>query len=76
MDSSIYVKRLEDGDEPPGWYRARVSVYDNPAETTVSRTIDLRTVDWLPCSRRAKRFTPLILTPVTTKSKQKPCLKY
>jgi len=31
---------------------------------------------WLPCSHRARRFVPLHLCPVSTKSKQKPCLKY
>ena len=24
LDSSIYVKWVEQGDEPPGWYQARV----------------------------------------------------
>jgi len=27
LDSSIYVKWVEEGDEPPGWYHARVSEY-------------------------------------------------
>ena len=63
INSSIYVKWLEDN-EPPDWYRARVSeyfqdgsctiVYDETTEATVSETIDLKTVEWLPCSQRAK----------------------
>ena len=27
LDSTVHVKRVEEGDEPPGWYRARVSEY-------------------------------------------------
>ena len=60
MDSSTYVKWLEDGDKAPDWNLARVSeyfqdgscmiIYDDSAETTVSETINLRTVDWLPYS--------------------------
>jgi len=87
INSSIYVKWLEeDDDEPPGWYQARVSeylqdgfctiTYDETAKATVFETVDLRTVEWLPCSRRARRFVPLHLCLVSTKSKQKPCLKY
>jgi len=49
---------------------------DETAEATVFETVDLRTVEWLPCSRRARRFVPLDLCPIFTKSKQKPCLKY
>ena len=60
LNSSIYVKWVKEGDEPPGWYRARVSeyfqdgsctiVYDDTEHTTISETIDLCTVEWLPCS--------------------------
>jgi len=80
------VKWVEEGDEPPGWYRARVSeyfkdgsctiIYDDSAKATISETINLQTVEWLPCSRRAKRFVPLSCKPVTAKSKPKPSLKY
>ena len=49
------MKRLENSDEPPGWYRARVSEYfkdgsctimhDDTPEATVFETIDLRIVE-------------------------------
>ena len=81
-----YVKRLGSSDEVPGWFRARVSeylrdgsctiTYNDTPEAAVFEIIDLRTIEWSPCSGRAKRFVPVHLTPVTTKSKQKPCLKY
>ena len=86
LDSSIYVKWVEQGDEPPGWCRARVSeyfqdgsckvVYDDTPGATVFEIIHLQTVEWLPCSRCTKRFVPLDSIPVTLKSKWKPSPKY
>ena len=43
---------------------ALAQLYDDTPEATVFETIDLRTVEWLPCSRRAKRFVPVYLIPV------------
>ena len=86
LDSTIYVKWVEEGDEPLGWHRARVSeyfqdgsckvIYDDSLEIIVSVTISLHTVEWLPCSRRAKRFVPINATPVTTKPKRNPSPKF
>ena len=84
--STIYVKWLEEGDEPPGWYRATVSnyfqdgscllIYDETSDSTVSEVINLNLVDWLPCYKNAKRFVPLGCTPRSSKGKWKSCLKY
>ena len=86
IDSAIYVKWVEQGNEPPGWYRARVSeyfqdgtcriVYDDTPTSTVSEMVDLSSVDWIPCSRRAKRFVSLDCTPKSLKHKLKPSLKF
>ena len=64
LDSSIYVKWEEQGDEPPGWYRVRVSeyfqdgsckvVYDDTPGATIFEIIHLQTVEWLSCSRCAR----------------------
>ena len=70
----------------PGWYRARVSkyfqdgtceiVYDDTPTSTVSEMVDLSSVDWIPCSKRAKRFVPLNCTPKSLKHKLKPSFKF
>ena len=46
LNSSVYVKWVEEGEEPSGWYRARVAeyyadssckiVYDESSDTTVT----------------------------------------
>ena len=51
-------------------------VYDDTPGTTIFEIIHLQTVEWLPCSRHARRFVPLDSTPVTLKSKWKPSPKY
>ena len=86
MNSNVYVKWMEEGEEPPGWYRARVTeyyadysckiIYDDSLDVTVTEIVDFRSVEWLPCSGRAKKFVPLDSTPSTFKSKRKPCLKH
>ena len=86
LDSSVYVKWTEEGEEPPGWYRARVDeyfgdcscriIYDDSLEVTVAEIVNFVSVEWLPCSQRAKKFVPLASTPSTLKSKWKPSLKY
>ena len=83
---SVYVKWTEEGEEPPGWYRARVDdyfgdyscriIYDDSLEVTVAEIVNFVSVEWLPCSRRAKKFVPLASTPSTLKSKLKPSLKH
>ena len=80
------ITHLEEGDEPPGWYQARVLeyfqdgsckvTYDDSLEITISEIINLHTVDWLPCSCRAKRFVPIDVTPVTAKPKRNPSPKF
>ena len=42
----------------------------------VTEIVDLRSVEWLLCSRRAKKFVPLDSTPSTIKSKGKHSLKH
>jgi len=86
IDSAVYVKWVEQGDEPPGWYRAKVFeyfqdgscriVYDDNSNFTVSEIVNLRSVDWIPCLGRAKRFVPLDCTPKSLKHKWKSSLKY
>jgi len=86
MDSFLYVKWCEAGDEPPGWYRARVDryflagrckiVYDDEHDYVVSEIVHLNHVGWRPCSRRARKFVPLRRNPVTMKTKWKPTLKF
>ena len=73
IDSAIYVKWVEQGNEPPGWYHTRVSeyfqdgtcriVYEDIPTSTVSEIVNLNSVDWIPCSKRAKRFVPFDCTP-------------
>ena len=58
----MYVKWTEVGEEPPGWYKARIdkyflaisckTVYDDCDDHVVSEVIDLHTVEWKPCSKR------------------------
>ena len=43
---------------------------------TVSEIVNLWSVDWIPCSGRAKWFVPLDCTPKSLKHKWKPSLKY
>ena len=86
LDSSVYVKWTEEGEEPPGWYRARVDeyfgdcscriIYDDSLEVTVAEIVNFVSVEWLPFSQRAKKFVPLAYTPSTLKSKWKPSLKH
>jgi len=86
LNSSVYVKWMEEGEEPPGWYRARVAeyyadysykiVYDESPDATVTEIVDLLSVEWLPCSRRAKKFVPPNSTPSTIKSNGKYSLKH
>jgi len=86
VDSTLYVKWVEQGDEPPGWYRATVSqyfqdgscrlVYDDTPNTTVSEIVNLRLFDWIPCSKRAKRFVSLECTPKPLKCKWKSSPKF
>ena len=81
-----YVKWTEQGNEPPGWYRACVSeyfqdgfcrkVYEDTSTSSVSEILHLRSVNWLPCSKRAKRYVSLNCFPKSLKSKQKPSPKY
>jgi len=56
---------VEEDDEPPGWYRARVTEYFQDEsckviilEVTVLETINLYTVEYI-----AAQFTPLLQPP-------------
>ena len=80
------MKWTEYGDEPPGWYRARVDeyfldksckiVYDSQDKFLISEVVSLHEVEWKPCSKRAKKFVPIDRDPVSTKSNWKPSLKF
>jgi len=73
LASTIYVKWLEQTDDPPGWYRAVVSeyfqdgscklVYDDNSNVSVFEIVDLNSVEWMPCAKRAKRYVPLDCAP-------------
>jgi len=41
----------------------------------VYETVDLNNTQWLPCSKRARKFVPLQTNPVTSKAKFNPSLK-
>jgi len=86
VDSTIYVKWLEQSDEPPGWYRAVVSeyfrdgscklVYDDNSNATISEIVDLHSVEWTPCAKRAKRYVPMDCAPRSLLRRWKPSTKF
>jgi len=51
-------------------------VYEDTSTSSVSEILNLRSVDWLPCSKRAKRYVSFNCSPKTLKSKWKPSPKY
>ena len=65
--------------KPPGWSHVCVSDYfqngscrvvnDDAPTSSVSEILNLRSVNWLPCSKRAKCYVSF---PKTLKSKWKP----
>jgi len=73
VDSTVYkyVKWLEQSDESPGWYQAIVPkyfqdgklVYDDTPNATVSETVNLDSVKWMPCAKRAKHYVSLDYVP-------------
>ena len=85
VQTFIYVKWTESGDELPGWYKAQVEqyyldgsckiVYCNDNDCEVSEVVNFNSVDWKPCSKRARKFVPLSGNPSTTKANWKPCPK-
>ena len=89
VDSYVCVKWSESGDEPPGWYRARIDQYfsqgkckvvydDNDDENIVYEIFDLREAlngSW-PGSKRAKKFVPLHDNPIVRKSTWKHSSKF
>jgi len=77
VDSFVYVKWTDPNGEPPGWYKAQyypegtckiICIYDDNDEDVVYEMIDLREVDWKPCSRRAKKFMSLQNNPSVSKT--------
>ena len=52
LNASVYVKWMEEGDEPPGWYQVRIAeyfsdcscriVYDDSSEATVTEIITVQ----------------------------------
>ena len=85
VDTFIYVQWTEDGDELPGWYKAQVNqyyadgsckiVYCVDDNSTVFEIVNLNTVEWKPCSKRARKFVTLQDAPATTKINWKPSPK-
>ena len=81
----VYIKWTEDNGELPGWYKAYVDeyytdgsckiVYSEDNGQVVYETVDLNRTQWLPCSKRARKFVPLETDPVTSKAKWRPSLK-
>ena len=86
VDSYVYVKWTEAGEEPPGWYKARVDqyfldrsckiIYDDSDDCVVSEVVALHEVEWKPCSKRARNFVSLDGKPVFTKANWKPSVKF
>ena len=68
VGSHMYVKWTEAGEEPPGWYRARVDqyflsckiIYDDSDDCVVSEVVALHAIEWKPCSKRAGSLSPLM----------------
>ena len=85
VDTYLYTECTKDGDELPGWYKARVEeyyadgsckiVYREEDEHVVSEVIDLNTVNWKPCCKKARKFVPLQAEPVVSKVRWKPSRK-
>ena len=50
-------------------------MYDDTPNAIVSEIVDLRSVDWMPCANRAKRFVPIDCTLKSLKSKWKSSVK-
>ena len=86
LDSYIYAKWSEPGEELPGWYRAHIEeyfldksckvVYDDRDGILVSEIVSLHQIEWKLCSKRAQKFVPFDGHPVFTKSNWKPSLKF
>ena len=51
-------------------------MYGHTSTSSVSEILDLRSVDWPPCSKKAKHYVSLNCSPKSLKSKQKPSPKY
>jgi len=70
------VKWAGSSDESSGWYRARIDqyflegnckiIYDDN-DDVVFEIVDLREVDWKPCSKKAKKFVSLCDNPIVRK---------
>jgi len=68
INSYIYIKWLETGDELPGWYRARVIeyfsdsscivLYSDSIESMVTEVVHHSEVQWVPCYQRSASFAP------------------
>jgi len=57
-------------------HKSQNIIYDDSSEVTVSEIINLPVVEWLPCSRRAKRFVPINSTPATIKTRKNPSIQF
>ena len=86
IDSFVYVKWSGSSDEPPGWYRARIDqyfleetckiIYDDRDENIVYEVVDLRKVEWKPCSKRARKYVSFQDTPAVRKTNWKQSPKF
>ena len=82
----MYVKWTDCNDEPPGWYKAQIDqyyldgtckiIYDDKDDHVVYEIVELKKVEWKPCSKRARKFVPLHGNPVIGKSNWKQSPKF
>jgi len=86
VNTYLYMKWTEDNGELPGWYKACTCVeeyytdgtckivYSEDDGEVVYETVELNEAQWLPCSKRARKYGPQT-EPVVSKLKKKPSLK-
>ena len=85
IETTVYMKWTEEDVELPGWYKAKVVwyymdesckiVYCNDDDCEVSEVVNLTTIEWKPCSKRARKFVPLHGNPAIVKVNWKPSPK-
>ena len=81
INAYIYIKWLEPNEEQPGWYRAKVIeyfsdgsctvLYCDTLESTVTETVRLSDVEWVPCYQRSAPFVPISSQPKPVKPRWK-----
>ena len=81
VDSFVYVKWTDSNGEPPGWYKVQIDqyflegtckiIYDDKDDHVIYEIVDLKKVEWRPCSKRAKKFVSLQDRPAINKANWK-----